>query len=345
MIVFIGIYINQSNEEQNELLISDTSTNPTMDGDTKGTTKGIDMNNLERPEEGLSLLIGKSGQEVIQQYGNPVRKDLSSYGYDWWIYDREHRYFQVGVENNKVVTVYAMGPKLNISPFQMDQPVDKIYSSTLIVPDISLQLEDSMYRFELSEEDMNIRPLVKLGDIFVQLYLDKFTGTLSSVRFLDGPTLVKQQPYELVYRGKLYEAENLTEDEWERVQEGVKKQIFTLTNIIRSRFQLPVLAWDEEVANAAFLHSKDMRDDDYFSHESPKHGDLAKRLEASQIFYKVAGENIAAQYIDGPAVVEGWLNSKSHRDTMLNDAFTHVGIGVYEKYYTQNYIQAWGGKK
>ena len=48
-----------------------------------------------------------------------------------------------------------------------------------------------------------MRPLIELGDIHVQLYLDKFSGTVSSVRFLNDSTLLKQQPYELTYHGKL----------------------------------------------------------------------------------------------------------------------------------------------
>lgn len=40
----------------------------------------------------------------------------------------------------------------------------------------------------------------------------------------------------------------------------------------------------------------------YFSHESPKYGDLAKRLETAHVFYQLAGENIAAQYLDGPSL-------------------------------------------
>ncbi|MGK0698226.1 CAP domain-containing protein [Priestia flexa] len=52
----------------------------------------------------------------------------------------------------------------------------------------------------------------------------------------------------------------------------------------------------------------------------------------------MAGENIASNYTDGPAAVEGWLNSEGHRKALLNNDFTHLGVGVYEKFYTQNFI-------
>ncbi|MBR8644979.1 hypothetical protein KEH51_13740 [[Brevibacterium] frigoritolerans] len=37
--------------------------------------------------------------------------------------------------------------------------------------------------------------------------------------------------------------------------------------------------------------------------------------------------------------MEGWLNSKGHRDAMLNEEFTGLGVGVYKNYYTQNFIK------
>ena len=65
---------------------------------------------------------------------------------------------------------------------------------------------------------------------------------------------------------------------------------------------------------------------------------MAHRLEVGKVTYRSAGENIAANYVDAIAVTEGWLNSKGHRESLLNKEFTQLGVGVYEKYYTQNFI-------
>ena len=82
-----------------------------------------------------------------------------------------------------------------------------------------------------------------------------------------------------------------------------------------------------------------MAENNDFSHTSKKYGDLTNRLKTAEVAYLAAGENIAANYTDGPAVVVGWLNSKGHRETLLNKDYTHLGVGVYQKYYTQNFIQ------
>jgi uncharacterized protein YkwD len=248
---------------------------------------------------------------------------------------------QVGVENGKVVTVYVMGKDVNVSPFKIGQSIEEIFSTVFIETNINIDLENSSYQFELSDTDVNMRPLIQLGDIFAQLYFDKFTGTLSSIRFVDPPTLIKQRPYELVYRGDLLEAKPIETFEWVEIEKATEQQIFDLTNILRQRHQLQVLEWDDEVSKVAQGHSQDMFETKTFSHTSEKYGELSDRLEASDVFYQLAGENIAANYIDAPAVVEGWLNSKGHRETLLNEEYTHLGVGVYHKYYTQNFIQRW----
>ena len=115
-------------------------------------------------------------------------------------------------------------------------------------------------RFRLSEEDMKMRPIIKYGDVYVQLYFDQFLNTISSIRIMDMDTLLKQRPYEIVYRGELPTAPSLTSEEWKSVQEGEEQQIIDITNVIRDRFQLSPLAWDEATAGVACLHSKVMSD-------------------------------------------------------------------------------------
>ena len=95
--------------------------------------------------------------------------------------------------------------------------------------------------------------------------------------------------------------------------------------MLRIRYHLEPLMWDEKTAEVAFNHSIDMYESDEISHTSKKYGELSDRLDEGEVAYKIAAENIAANYIDAPAVVEGWLNSKDHRDSLLNEDFTTLG--------------------
>ncbi|RIW27457.1 hypothetical protein D3H55_22895 [Bacillus salacetis] len=290
--------------------------------------------------QGVASFINKSAEELVAQLGEPDRIDPSAYSYEWWIYHiSDQEYLQVGIERSKVVTIYAAGEDSDIKPFKIGQSIKEIYQNSSVESEIVVQVNGGTYRFELSEEDLYTRMLTMIGDVYAQLYLDQYTGELVSIRLFNKETLVEQRPYEMVYRGELMEEKEIPEERWEEISEGSELQILDITNIIRSNYDANPVEWDEQTALVAEEHSKDMFEEDYFSHESPTSGTLADRLENAGIPFGMAGENIAAQYADGPAAVHGWLNSEGHRKTLLEQDFTHIGVGVYRKYYTQNFIQ------
>ncbi|WHY68591.1 CAP domain-containing protein [Neobacillus sp. SuZ13] len=338
----IGFYVSINENNEDTILIKENNTseikeqNITQNPVNKPSKKIVS----EKPKEGLALLIGKNEEELEKELGRPLRIDESTYGYQWYIYNQNPKgYLQVGVENKRIVTIFAIGQNLDVAPFEIGQPVEEIFNTHYIDTNVNLEYNGNSYRFELNDTDLNLRPMVQLGDIFVQLYIDKFTGNLSSVRFLDASTLIKQRPYELVYNGALIQVPEPSEEMQRKIEEDTEQEIFDITNVLRARNKLKVLKWDENAAKAAFQHSKDMSENNDFSHTSKKFGDLDKRLKTAEVVYKSAGENIAANYTDGPAVVEGWLNSKGHREALLNKDYSHLGVGVFEEYYTQNFIQ------
>ncbi|AIM17574.1 membrane protein [Bacillus sp. X1(2014)] len=339
IILTIAFYLGIKGDKQDRILIKEDQT-------LKMTQNGAQYvshqpkKNTKRPTEGLSFFIGKDVSELEKVLGQPQRIDETLYGYQWHIYNKDYQhYVQVGVENNRVVTIFALGERLNIFPFKIGQPIEEIFKKHFIDTNISIEKDGNSYRFELNDTDLNLRPVVQLGDIYSQLYIDKFTGTLSSVRFINADTLIKQRPYELIYRGELIESEVPSDEMWKEIEKGTEQQISEITNVIRQRFKLKPLIWDEKTAEVAYGHSKDMAESNDFSHQSQKYGSLTDRLNNADITYKNAGENIAANYIDAPAAIEGWLNSKEHRGVLLNKDFSHIGVGVYKKYYTQNFIQ------
>ncbi len=289
--------------------------------------------------EGLAVYIGSSVDQVVKKFGEPSRKDPTSYSYDWWIYNQDDsKYMQVAVKDDKVVSIYALGNGLNISPLKIGQPIEELYRD--FSPETSIEMKQGghTYRFELSEEELHSKPLFQIGKVFAQVHIDTFSGFVSSVRFLDAETLIEHRPYELTYTGELPEERELTKEQSKDVDDGNARQIFDITNVIRGRFELDKLTWDDAAAEVALGHSMDMYENEYFSHESPTEGNLGDRLKEGKVFYTTAGENIAAKYVDGVAAFEGWLNSRGHREALLNEDFTYLGVGVYKKYYTQNFF-------
>ncbi|RXY99390.1 hypothetical protein DMO16_06725 [Fictibacillus sp. S7] len=287
----------------------------------------------------VANFMGKSKDYLNDRLGPADRVEPSGYGYDWYVYSNTDGYLQAGVKNNKVVTVFAAGKGVPVKPFKIGQSVTSILKKLQVKSEITVKQGDDFYRFELSEEEMNTRPLIPLNDIFAQLYFDKFSQKLFSIRYMDKETLLAQRPYSVVYRGSLKPQPEFKGSMKRKIEKGQEKQILDLTNVIRKDHGLTPLKWDAKTAKVAYLHSREMARLDYFSHTSPKAGDLSDRLKDGGVSYNEAGENIAAQYTDGLAAVGGWLNSQGHREAMLNENYTELGVGVYDSYYTQNFIK------
>ena len=49
------------------------------------------------------------------------------------------------------------------------------------------------------------------------------------------------------------------------------------------------------------------------------------------ISYTSAGENIAQGQRTPEEVVQAWMNSAGHRANILNNGFTHIGVGYVER--------------
>jgi uncharacterized protein YkwD len=296
---------------------------------------------LKIPEGALSYWLGKDIDTFKKQWGEPERIDPSAYDYEWLIYGSRSPkgYMQAGVQNGKVVTIFAIGSELNTKPFTIGDSSNSIIKQYPIESDVTINDGENFFRFELSEQEVMLRPLINVGkDKWVQLYFDKFTNKLSSVRYTTSNILLKQRPYSIVYRGDLPETDEISEEKQINIDQSEEQQIFELTNIIRLKYSKNPLLWDESTSDVSFLHSKDMLEQQYFSHESKDGRTLSDRLQEGNVEFMQAGENIAANYTDGIAAVEGWMNSEGHRNTMLNDEYTHLGVGAYKKYYTQNFL-------
>ncbi|MEQ6376161.1 CAP domain-containing protein [Bacillaceae bacterium S4-13-56] len=285
--------------------------------------------------------IGKPVEDWEKAFGEPNRIDPTKYSYDWWIYDDlSNSYYQIGVNDKKIVSIFAFGNDSDLSPFQIGASYTEIDQEISFRKYIEMEDGRNYYRFELTDEDLITRPIVQLTDrIFAQFYFDRFSGKLSAIRMMNQEILLEQRPFELYYRGNLSETKLIKQEQWKKINEATAKQIFSITNRVRQQKGLNRLVWDDNIAQVAFSHSKEMGENQFFSHFSKNGNGLKERLQNQDIAYLAAGENIAAQYVDAPDVVEGWLNSESHRETLLEEEYTHMGIGVYQLYYTQNFVK------
>jgi uncharacterized protein YkwD len=348
IVAMIGFYFIEQSDRSVETSTKDVEDNFAKGRDSLLKSKVVPEMPVLTNGGALFQWIGENTENLTEQLGEPLRKDKSAYNYTWWIYpDEKDQYIQFGVEEGAIQTVFATGNGIDIGPLKVGQSRQDVKEALeTLGKDLDYETEVayengiSSYRFQLKEEDLSKRPLIKLSDnLFLQAYFDTFTDQLSSVRILTGDVLLRHRPYGLEYRGDLPDEPSFSDEEWEEIETGMEKQIYDMTNVIRSNHDRSVLKEENSVSTVAFTHSKDMAENNYFSHYSQDGSGLKERLAVEEVYYTSAGENIAAQYPDAPSAMLGWLNSEGHREALLNDAYTHLGVGVYRLYYTQNFLQ------
>jgi uncharacterized protein YkwD len=104
-------------------------------------------------------------------------------------------------------------------------------------------------------------------------------------------------------------------------------EITLLVNQERVAAGLPTLTWSSALTEVATQYATEMATEGFFSHNSPRTGDVGDRLDSAGITFRLAGENLAW----GPTVDRvhiGLMNSPSHRNNILHGSFRNVGIGV-----------------
>lgn len=102
--------------------------------------------------------------------------------------------------------------------------------------------------------------------------------------------------------------------------------LFDSINDFRSKEGLKELSLDKKVSAAAQAKAEDLAAKNYFSHISPTYGTPSQMLNDFGISYRYMGENIA-KGASAQKTVNAWMNSKGHRDNILNQNFTKIGVG------------------
>ncbi len=121
-----------------------------------------------------------------------------------------------------------------------------------------------------------------------------------------------------------------------------EQEVFNLINQQRTNNGLTALKVDSEVQRVAKIKAQDMVTNNYFSHNSPTYGSPFDMLKSFKVSYKTAAENIAGNSSNSSAVT-AWMNSAGHKANILNNIYTHTGIGIvssptYGKMYVQMFI-------
>ena len=122
-----------------------------------------------------------------------------------------------------------------------------------------------------------------------------------------------------------------------------EKLIFHSLNGCRAIHNVSPLKFCEKARTSAYKHSADMAENGYFDHTN-LNGELPwDRMNKEGISWKYCGENIASGHISAYQMNNGWYNSQTgHRESMLEERFDYVGIGVTCSKNATNYDRTYG---
>ena len=141
-----------------------------------------------------------------------------------------------------------------------------------------------------------------------------------------------------------------------RSMAGLERQMWLLINQDRSNpetfaetgGQSQPLKWNESLAAVAKAHSRNMLEQQFFSHVDAQGRTYEMRIDQAGIVWWAAGENIAIN--DSVLRAEaGFMNEPrlqpNHRYNILNRFYTDVGIGIVQGpdgalYITQAFVQS-----
>ncbi len=123
-----------------------------------------------------------------------------------------------------------------------------------------------------------------------------------------------------------------------------EQQVVDLVNKERAAAGLPALKVNTKLAAVAEKKAEDLRDNNYFDHQSPTYGSPFDMMKQFGISYTAAGENIAKGQKTPAEVMNGWMNSPGHRANILNSSYTEIGVGYVTDsngttYWVQHFIR------
>ena len=110
---------------------------------------------------------------------------------------------------------------------------------------------------------------------------------------------------------------------------AAENQMLQMVNRERTKRGFAPLVMDERLRTLARKYAADMFRRGYFSHYSPEGTSPFDRMEASNIDFITAGENLALAPSTELAM-DGLMNSPGHKANILSPEFGRVGIGAMQ---------------
>ena len=275
-----------------------------------------------------NIVLGEKKEAVENKLGAAKRSSLNEYNTEWFTYHENYQNFIMVAydENNEVVGLYTNQDLISSTKgIKLNTPKDEVLQ-LLGQPLTKIQKGFVYFQYQ-KDRDYDV---FHIDGSYLTIFYDKHNqNRVSSMQ------IVKE---ELEKNRKEFYSDATAE-----LTEGFEYQLFDLTNADRVKRHLPVVQWDENARETARKHSMDMALNNYFSHTNPSGESPFDRMKKDDIFFTLAGENLASGQFSSIFAHEGLMNSLGHRENILHPEFQFLGVGVSfnsesQPYYTENFF-------
>jgi len=282
-----------------------------------------------QPAKTKAVSIGRikmnmSKRQVDSILGKEKRVLYNPYG-EWTLYHQQYQHFViVGYINNRVAALYSndlqyIDSQGVLTANSLEQ-IKKLKGTPLSVE------VGSNYRVRLSDKYV-LR--YQTEDIRSTYYFDKFDRQVDALMMMS-ETYFKQK-------------QQFYGDPSAKLARSYEQLDFELINASRVKRGLSALQFNDKISHTARHHSEDMAENRFFSHVNQQEQTPFDRMIQDGLHFSTAGENIAYGQVSSIEAHHGLMNSKGHRQNLLNRHYLEVGTGVAfnEKnapYYTENFM-------
>lgn len=105
-------------------------------------------------------------------------------------------------------------------------------------------------------------------------------------------------------------------------------KVIAQTNSQRAKSGLQPVTYNAVLSDAARRKAADMFSAQYWAHTSPSGKEPWDFMREARYSYKVAGENLARDFLDTSSMVSAWMASPTHRANIMNPRYSDIGIAV-----------------
>lgn len=125
-----------------------------------------------------------------------------------------------------------------------------------------------------------------------------------------------------------------------------QSELIRLTNQTRVANGVGSLNESPLLDQSATLKAQNMFQEDYWAHFAPSGKSPWYWFDQAGYIYTLAGENLARDFDTSQGVIDGWMNSPTHRANMLAAGYKDIGIavvnGILQGHQTTLVVQHFG---